>query len=116
MSMVFRTSVIVFFSVCWVGLLFAPTAWSGQATGGKATYDKLCGSCHGPDGKGNPMMVKTFGEKALNIVTKETAQKKDDELLKVMTDGREKMPASGKGLNKQELKQLLEYIRSLARS
>ena len=88
--------------------------WAAEADG-KATYQKLCASCHGPDGKGNPVMTKAFGEKALNIATKETAQKSDDELLKVITQGRGKMPASGKNLAKQEQKQVLEHMRSLVK-
>ena len=60
-------------------------------------------------------MTKVLGEKELNIVTKETSKKKDEELLKVITDGRGKMPASGKGLSKQEQNELLGYIRSLVK-
>ena len=78
-------------------------------------YDKLCASCHGADGKGNPAMAKVFGEKGLNIATKETGKKKDAELFKVITEGKGKMPASGKGLSKQEQKQLLEHVRSLGK-
>lgn len=99
----------------WIGATWIPQVWSAEAKAGKATYDKLCSSCHGPDGKGNPAMAKVFGEKGLNIATKETAQKKDDELLKVITEGKGKMPASGKGLSKQEQKQLLEHVRALSK-
>ena len=95
-------------------ILLSPL-WAAEAKGGKAIYDKLCISCHGADGKGNPAMTKGFGEKELNITTKETAQKKDDELLKVIAEGKGKMPASGKGLSKEEQKQLLGYMRSLTK-
>ena len=95
-------------------LALAPSqAIAGETKPGKAQYDKLCVSCHGADGKGNPVMIKAFGEKGLNIATRETGQKKDDELLKVIVEGKGKMPASGKGLSRQEQKQLLDYIRSL---
>jgi len=94
---------------------FAAPGWSAEAKPGKATYDKLCVSCHGADGKGNPAMTKVLGEKELNIVSKETSKKKDEELLTVITDGRGKMPASGKGLSKQEQRDLLTYVRSLAK-
>jgi hypothetical protein len=40
---------------------------------------------------------------------------KDDELLKVIVEGRGKMPASGKNLSKEEQKQILQYTRSLAK-
>lgn len=89
----------------------ATVAWSAEAKAGKATYDKLCVSCHGADGKGNPAMIKAMGEKGLNIVGKDTQGKKDDQLLKVITEGAGKMPASGKNLSKQEQEDLLSYIR-----
>ncbi len=93
----------------------SPCAWSADAKPGKATYDKLCVSCHGADGKGNPAMIKALGEKGLNIVGKDTKAKKDQELLKVIAQGAGKMPASGKGLSQQEQKDVLAYARSLAK-
>jgi len=93
---------------------FSQVSWAADA-GGKAAYEKQCTSCHGPDGKGNPAMTKVFGEKELNIVTKEVAGKKDDELLKVIVDGKGKMPAAGKTLSKSDQKAVLEHVRSLAK-
>jgi mono/diheme cytochrome c family protein len=88
----------------------APTL-AAEAKAGKAVYDKRCSSCHGADGKGNPAMVKAMGEKGLNLTTKEVAAAKDDALIKVILEGRGKMPAT-KGLSKDEAKQSLEFIRS----
>ena len=100
---------------CALTVAAIPSAWSADAKAGKATYDKLCVSCHAADGKGNPGMVKAMGEKGLNIATKEVQAKKDDELLKVIVEGAGKMPASGKNLSKQEQKDVLAYVRSLAK-
>jgi mono/diheme cytochrome c family protein len=100
---------------CVLTLAAGSYAWSADAKAGKATYDKLCVSCHGADGKGNPAMAKAMGEKALNIVGKDTQSKKDDQLLKVITEGAGKMPASGKNLSKQEQTDVLSYTRSLAK-
>ena len=96
-------------------MLAAPAAMAADA-GGKANYEKLCVACHGADGKGNPAMTKVFGEKELNIATKETAAKKDDELIKVIVDGRGKMPVSAaKTLSKEEQKSLVGHVRSLGK-
>ena len=108
-----RKKLWMLFGVLMIGAP-VPAAMAADA-GGKATYEKLCVSCHGPDGKSNPAMTKVFGEKELNIATKETAAKKDDELIKVIVEGRGKMPASGKSLSKQEQKQVLEHARSLGK-
>lgn len=93
---------------------FSQVSWAAD-TGGKAVYDKTCASCHGADGKGNPAMTKVFGEKELNIATKEVAGKKDDELIKVIAEGKGKMPASGKALSKSDQKAVVEHVRSLAK-
>jgi len=102
-------------SGCLIAAAASSSAWSAETKAGKATYDKLCVSCHGADGKGNPAMAKVMGEKQLNIVGKDTQAKKDAELLKVITEGAGKMPASGKSLNPQEQKDVLSYARSLAK-
>jgi mono/diheme cytochrome c family protein len=86
---------------------------AAEASGGKALYEKSCVGCHGADGKGNPAMAKALGEKGLNIVGKETAKKSDEQLLKVIAEGSGKMPASK--LTKDERKQALGYVRSLAK-
>jgi mono/diheme cytochrome c family protein len=95
-------------AVCWTtGSLAA------DASAGKAAYEKSCVGCHGADGKGNPGMAKVIGEKGLNVVGKETMQKSDEQLLKIIAEGSGKMPASK--LSKDEQKQALNHLRSLAK-
>ena len=81
--------------------------------GAKALYEKSCAGCHGADGKGNEKMATVLGVKDLSIVGKETKSKSDDELLKVIAEGRGKMPASK--YTKEEQKQVLGYVHSLAK-
>jgi len=87
---------------------------AADADAGKTAYEKNCAGCHGADGKGNPAVAKTLGEKELNIVGKETKQKSDEVLLKVIAEGSGKMPANKK-LTKDEQKAVLQYSRSLAK-
>ena len=96
----------------WIGMSWTAGVFAADA-GGKAVFEKSCTGCHGADGKGNPAMAKVLGEKALNITTKETAQKSDEQLLKVIAEGSGKMPASK--LNKDEQEQALGYVRTLAK-
>jgi len=96
----------------WIGTSWAASVFAADA-GGKALFEKSCAGCHGADGKGNPGMAKVLGEKGLNIATKETAQKSDEQLSKVIAEGSGKMPASK--LSKDEQKQVLGHVRSLAK-
>ena len=91
----------------------ASASLAAEADSGKALYEKSCASCHGADGKGNEKMATALGVKDLSIVGKETKSKSDDELLKVLAEGRGKMPASK--YTKEEQKQVLGYVRSLAK-
>lgn len=89
-------------------------ALAADADAGKALFEKNCAGCHGADGKGNPAVAKTLGEKGLNIIGKETKQKSDEALLKVIAEGAGKMPPSKK-LSSDEQKAVLHYSRSLAK-
>lgn len=99
-----------------IGLMISvglPSATLAADAGAKALYEKSCAGCHGADGKGNEKMATVLGVKDLSLVGKETKSKSDDELLKVITEGRGKMPASK--YTKEEQKQVLGYVHSLAK-
>ena len=89
-------------------------ALAADSDAGKAVFEKSCVGCHGKDGKGNPAMAKVLGEKGLNLTAKEVTQQSDEQLLKVIAEGAGKMPAQ-KSLSKDEQKQVLAYVRSLAK-
>lgn len=93
---------------------WTPATLAADADAGKAVFEKSCAGCHGKDGKGNPAMAKALGEKGLDLTTKDVKQKSDDQLLKVIVEGSGKMPAQ-KSLTKEEQKQVLSYVRSLAK-
>jgi mono/diheme cytochrome c family protein len=104
--------------VLLAGLAMVGASASGllaaDAAGGKAIFDKSCVGCHGADGKGNPGMAKVLGEKGLNLTTKEVGQMSEDQMLKVVSEGRGKMPAQSK-LSKDEQKAVVGYVRSLSK-
>ena len=105
-------TVLVLVGFFW--LQSASWLFAADAAPGKATYEKSCMGCHGADGKGNPALAKTLGEKGLNLSTKETKTKSDAALLKIIVEGAGKMPAA-KNLTAEEHKQVLSYVRSLAK-
>jgi cytochrome c6 len=101
-------------TVCGLWMASAGVVLAADAEAGKAVFEKSCVSCHGKDGKGNPAMAKVLGEKGLNLTAKEVTQKSDEQLLKVIAEGEGKMPAQ-KTLSKDQQKQVLAYVRSLAK-
>jgi len=103
------TTVVMALSIGAIWLAAAHAADSG----GKALFEKSCAGCHGADGKGNEKMATILGVKNLSIVGKETTKKSDEQLLKVIAAGEGKMPASK--LSKDEQKQTLGYVRTLAK-
>jgi len=77
---------------------------------------KACVSCHGKDGKGNPGMAKMFkvAPPALDLTAAGVQEKKDEDLAKIILDGKGKMPAYKAKLNEAQLKELIKYLRTLA--
>ncbi len=67
-------------------VLAASAALSAYAADAKATYEKDCAKCHGPDGKGDTKMGKKLGCKDYSDA-KVQAELKDDAALKAIKDG-----------------------------
>ena len=83
----------------------------GNAEAGKQTYDEICITCHAKDGKGNGGL--TGG----NFVDdKSRLGKSDAELIEIIKNGKEGkigiMPALGKVLSDQQIRDVLAYIRA----
>src|SRR3990172_4657651 len=108
-----KMAVVMMFGLGLIGL-WSSGVLAADAGSGKAVYEKSCVGCHGADGKGNAAMAKVLGEKGLNIVGADTTKKSDAQLLKVLVEGAGKMPAQ-KSLSKDEQKQVLGHVRSLAK-
>jgi mono/diheme cytochrome c family protein len=112
--MIFKKTLRIVLSASALIAAASSSAWSGDASTGKAIYDKQCASCHGADGKGNPAMIKALGDKGMNITTKEVKAMKDEQIIKIIVEGAGKMPPS-KNLSAQEQKELVSFTRSLAK-
>ena len=88
---------------------FAKSARS-QA-GGEALYKTKCAACHGPDGKGETAIGKA--NKLRDLASSDLQKQSDDELSGIISAGKGKMPAYGKSLKPEQIKDLVTYIRSL---
>jgi len=85
---------------------------AADAKAGKTVYDKSCKSCHGPDGAGNPGVAKMMKAEIKDLKLPEVQATSDDELKKIVTDGKGKMkPVST--VSGAAVDNVVAYIRSL---
>jgi mono/diheme cytochrome c family protein len=80
--------------------LSATAVSAADAKAGQAVYDKSCKACHGPDGTANASVAKMM--KALS----------DDDIKKIVTDGKGKMKPV-KAVSGVALDNVVAYIRTL---
>jgi cytochrome c6 len=81
--------------------------------GGAALYKAKCAACHGPDGKGETAMGKS--NKLRDLGSPEVQKQTDAELTAIIENGKGKMPAYGKSLKSEQVKDLVTYVRSFAK-
>lgn len=92
-------------------LFFATTAVLAQSNSGGTTFTSNCAMCHGADGSGNTPAGKHFGARDLRDV--HVKDLTDAQIEQVIADGRKAMPAYGKRLSADQIKELAQYIREL---
>jgi mono/diheme cytochrome c family protein len=101
----FRIILVVLLACGLVAVCASPAAAQDAA----ATYKAKCAPCHGADGKGGKMGTKDFA-------SAEIAGLSDAQLTETITKGKPpKMPAYEGKLKDTEIKDLVTYIRSLAK-
>jgi cytochrome c6 len=80
-------------------------------SGGEAVYKAKCVACHGADGKGETTVGKA--NKVRDLGSADVQKQSDDELAGIIGNGKGKMPAYGKSLKPEQIKELVAYIRTL---
>jgi cytochrome c6 len=91
-----------------LGVLALPARGQG---GGEALYKSKCAGCHGADGKGQTAMGKANGIRDLGSA--DVQAQSDDAIAGIISGGKGKMPAYGKSLKADQVKDLVTYIRTL---
>lgn len=98
-----------------LGAAEKPRQDAKPAADGAGLYAAKCSSCHAKNGKGGAPLAKMFGVAAEALdLTRAAAERKDDELSAVISDGKNKMPAFKEKLKETEIRAVVAYIRSLA--
>lgn len=95
-----------------VAILVAGAAGFAQSNG-EAVYKAKCQSCHGAQGVPNPGIAKMMGVKPASdpAVKAHSAA----EMIAVTTNGKAKMPAFKGKLSEAQIKDSVEYFRSLGK-
>ncbi len=99
-------SILVAFAVVFI---FA----AGARADGAGDFKAKCAMCHGADGTGTTPAGKAM--KVRDLSSTEVQVQTDAQLTAIVTDGKNKMPAYKGKLTDDQIKDLVAYVRSLAK-
>jgi cytochrome c6 len=95
-------------------ILLAVSAFPSRADEpSEQLYKTKCAACHGADGKGATAVGKA--NKLRDLGSPDVQNQSDGDVTGVITNGKNKMPAYGKSLKPEQIKDLVAYVRSLAK-
>ena len=98
----------------------APAASQESITNGAALYKRQCVMCHGAAGLGDGPAAKSLKGKLLSLADKATMSKLTDaQIHEAITLGKKteigNMPALGKRLKPEEITDIVNFVRTLAK-
>jgi mono/diheme cytochrome c family protein len=101
--------------------LFTLFAVAGSAADAPATWAQNCASCHGSDGGGHTKAGKMLGAKDMADAAYQKTFTDDQAIAAVRTgfkdsSGKDKMKPLGDKLSDDQIKDLVAYVRTLAKS
>jgi mono/diheme cytochrome c family protein len=84
-----------------------------QADDAAAVFKSKCAICHAADGSGNSPTGKAM--KVPDLLSADAQKKTDADLDGIITNGKNKMPSYKDKLSADQIKQLVSFIRDLAK-
>ena len=100
-------------SMVVVGLVLVLAGPACAQGAGDRLFKSKCVACHGADGKGDTPTGKKLA--ARDLSSTEVQSQSDAQLIELVTKRKGKMPAYGKTLKEDEIKDLVGYVRELAK-
>lgn len=96
-------------------VVFAGMISMAMADGGEIFAAK-CKKCHGDNGEGSEKALEKLckGYKLEELRIDRIKDKTDDEVRKIIAEGKEKMPAYAEKLTAEEIDEVLAFCRKLA--
>ncbi|MGC2196585.1 MAG: c-type cytochrome [Terriglobales bacterium] len=104
MKSILRASLVV------LSVVFALSSWTFAADAA-ADFKAKCATCHGAEGKGDTAMGKTM--KVKDLSSAEVQKQSDADLTTIIEKGKKPMPAYEGKLTKDQINDLVKYVRSL---
>ena len=108
-----RNPIPVFVRAAALGVIALCAVFSQAASGGVSVFKTKCAACHGADGKSDGPVGKKLG--AHDLSSTDVQGQSDEQLTEVVTKGKNKMPAYGDKLTKDQIAELVVYIRELGK-
>jgi mono/diheme cytochrome c family protein len=120
--LVFACSVLALFAIACTETAAptnspAPTAAASAGTpvdefaAARQNYQKNCESCHGPNYEGGLVKVEGKQIKVPSLKAEHAVKHTDDQIVKMITNGEEAMPAFKDKLKPEEITGLLKFVR-----
>lgn len=104
-------TIVALTSVLVIALgIVAQPAVADSTSAGKVAYDKHCAKCHGEDGAGATKIGEKMGLRDLGSADVQAMS--DTELITITAEGKGKMPGYDKKLSKDEVKAVVDYMRT----
>jgi cytochrome c6 len=98
-------------SLAVLAVAFVLSVSSFAADSGADLYKAKCASCHGAEGKGDTAMGKSM--KLKDLASDDVQKMSDADLATVIEKGKKPMPAYEGKLTKDQITEVVKYIRSM---
>lgn len=86
---------------------------SSQAQSAASIFKTKCAECHGADGGANTAMGRSLRMRDLR--SRDVQKRTDSDLTDIITNGMATMPPYKKELTKDQIQQLVAYLREIAK-
>lgn len=100
-------------STVLIGLITFCSGLSPAQSAGETLFKTKCAACHGPDGKGEVAMAKKLAVR--NLGSADVQGQSDGQITDIIAKGKNKMPAFDGKLTKEQIGQVVAYIRELGK-
>ncbi len=104
---------LVLATLMLLAVCFATPRSVAQTSPAEDLFKSKCAACHGPDGAGKTAMGTAL--KIRDLQSEDVQKQADADLNRIITKGKNKMPAFDGKLKKEQIEQLVAFTRELGK-